>query len=163
MVPQGNWIIARTKKLLQWLIEEFLVVIIQSYITVIWLNGIALSKQNAKSFAFLNNYETLVTEINRALSSFLVNYFQPTCFKNFYLHYAYISQKNMQINVFLVGYWYLLSVLKAEVNRFQDTKRLLQDYYRAMESKIPLEDSKKFTRVPLVQLDSKDISENQLR
>lgn len=74
-----------------------------------------------------------------------------------------MSQKNIQINVFLVGYWYLLSLLKAEVNRFQDTKRLLQDYYRAMESKIPLEDSKKFTRIPLIQLDSKDISENQLR
>ncbi|XP_076772203.1 sperm flagellar protein 2 isoform X3 [Arvicanthis niloticus] len=58
---------------------------------------------------------------------------------------------------------HFFSLMQAEVNRFQDTKRLLQDYYRAMESKIPLEDSKKFTRVPLVQLDGKEISENQLR
>uniref|UniRef100_A0A8C8TQP5 Sperm flagellar 2 n=1 Tax=Peromyscus maniculatus bairdii TaxID=230844 RepID=A0A8C8TQP5_PERMB len=58
---------------------------------------------------------------------------------------------------------HFFSLMQAEVNRFQDTKRLLQDYYRAMESKIPLEDNKKFTRVPLIQLDSKDISENQLR
>ncbi|XP_027257099.1 sperm flagellar protein 2 isoform X2 [Cricetulus griseus] len=58
---------------------------------------------------------------------------------------------------------HFFSLMQAEVNRFQDTKRLLQDYYRAMESKIPLEDNKKFTRIPLIQLDSKDISENQLR
>ncbi|GAB1299244.1 Sperm flagellar protein 2 [Apodemus speciosus] len=58
---------------------------------------------------------------------------------------------------------HFFSLMQAEVNRFQDTKRLLQDYYRAMESKIPLEDSKKFTRIPLVQLDGKELSENQLR
>ncbi|KAM6224376.1 sperm flagellar protein 2 [Rhynchocyon petersi] len=58
---------------------------------------------------------------------------------------------------------HFFSLMQAEVNRFQDTKRLLQDYYRAMENKIPIEDNRKFTRVPLVQLDNKDISENQLR
>ncbi|MBZ3886180.1 Sperm flagellar protein 2 [Sciurus carolinensis] len=58
---------------------------------------------------------------------------------------------------------HFFSLMQAEVNRFQDTKRLLQDYYRAMDCKIPLEDNKKFTRIPLVQLDSKEISENQLR
>ncbi|KAL1783577.1 sperm flagellar protein 2, partial [Sigmodon hispidus] len=58
---------------------------------------------------------------------------------------------------------HFFSLMQAEVNRFQDTKRLLQDYYRAMESKIPIEDNKKFTRIPLIQLDSKDISEYQLR
>ncbi|XP_032754683.1 sperm flagellar protein 2 isoform X2 [Rattus rattus] len=58
---------------------------------------------------------------------------------------------------------HFFSLMQAEVNRFQDTKRLLQDYYRAMESKIPLEENKKFTRIPLVQLDSKEISEHQLR
>ncbi|NP_001401937.1 sperm flagellar protein 2 isoform 1 [Rattus norvegicus] len=58
---------------------------------------------------------------------------------------------------------HFFSLMQAEVNRFQDTKRLLQDYYRAMESKIPLEDNKKFTRIPLVQLDGKEISEHQLR
>ncbi|XP_033035240.1 sperm flagellar protein 2 isoform X4 [Trachypithecus francoisi] len=58
---------------------------------------------------------------------------------------------------------HLFSLMQAELNRFQDTKRLLQDYYRGMESKIPIEDNKRFTRIPLVQLDSKDNSESQLR
>ncbi|XP_054343011.1 sperm flagellar protein 2 isoform X2 [Pongo pygmaeus] len=58
---------------------------------------------------------------------------------------------------------HFFSLMQAEMNRFQDTKRLLQDYYRGMESKIPLEDNKRFTRIPLVQLDSKDNSESQLR
>uniref|UniRef100_A0A2K5C232 Sperm flagellar 2 n=1 Tax=Aotus nancymaae TaxID=37293 RepID=A0A2K5C232_AOTNA len=58
---------------------------------------------------------------------------------------------------------HFFSLMQAELNRFQDTKRLLQDYYRGMENKIPVEDNKKFTRIPLVQLDSKDNSESQLR
>uniref|UniRef100_A0A8C6DYS5 Sperm flagellar 2 n=2 Tax=Moschus TaxID=68410 RepID=A0A8C6DYS5_MOSMO len=58
---------------------------------------------------------------------------------------------------------HFFSLMQAELNRFQDTKRLLQDYYRAMECKIPMDDAKRFTRVPLVQLDSKDILESQLR
>ncbi|XP_006156392.1 sperm flagellar protein 2 isoform X2 [Tupaia chinensis] len=55
------------------------------------------------------------------------------------------------------------SLMQAELNRFQDTKRLLQDYYRGIEHKIPIEDSKRFTRIPLVQLDNKEITESQLR
>ncbi|XP_058163686.1 sperm flagellar protein 2 isoform X3 [Dasypus novemcinctus] len=58
---------------------------------------------------------------------------------------------------------HFFSLMQAELNRFQDTKRLLQDYYRGIEGKIPTDNNKGFTRVPLVQLDSKDISENQLR
>uniref|UniRef100_A0A2K6TZ93 Sperm flagellar 2 n=1 Tax=Saimiri boliviensis boliviensis TaxID=39432 RepID=A0A2K6TZ93_SAIBB len=58
---------------------------------------------------------------------------------------------------------HFFSLMQAELNRFQDTKRLLQDYYRGMENKIPVEDNKKFTRIPLVQLDNKDNSESQLR
>uniref|UniRef100_A0A2K6GF76 Sperm flagellar 2 n=1 Tax=Propithecus coquereli TaxID=379532 RepID=A0A2K6GF76_PROCO len=58
---------------------------------------------------------------------------------------------------------HFFSLMQAELNRFQDTKRLLQDYYRGMECKIPIDDSKRFTRIPLVQLDSKDILENQFR
>ncbi|XP_045141275.1 sperm flagellar protein 2 [Echinops telfairi] len=58
---------------------------------------------------------------------------------------------------------HFFSLMQAEMNRFQDTKRLLQDYYRAMENKMPIEDNKKFTRVPLVQLDNKDISESQVK
>ncbi|XP_021117165.1 sperm flagellar protein 2 isoform X2 [Heterocephalus glaber] len=55
------------------------------------------------------------------------------------------------------------SLMQAELNCFQDTKRFLQDYYRAMECKSPIEDNKKFTRVTLVQMDAKDVSETQLR
>nr|KAF6442386.1 sperm flagellar 2 [Rousettus aegyptiacus] len=58
---------------------------------------------------------------------------------------------------------HFFSLMQAELNRFQDTKRLLQDYYRGMECKIPTEETKRFTRIPLVQLDSKDILENQVR
>ncbi|XP_069897125.1 sperm flagellar protein 2 isoform X2 [Dipodomys merriami] len=58
---------------------------------------------------------------------------------------------------------HFFSLMQAELNRFQDTKRLLQDYYSVMEGKVPIEDNESFTRIPLVQLDGKDISENQLR
>ncbi|XP_042546463.1 sperm flagellar protein 2 [Dipodomys spectabilis] len=58
---------------------------------------------------------------------------------------------------------HFFSLMQAELNRFQDTKRLLQDYYSVMEGKVPIEDNEGFTRIPLVQLDGKDISENQLR
>uniref|UniRef100_A0A5G2RJD9 Sperm flagellar 2 n=1 Tax=Sus scrofa TaxID=9823 RepID=A0A5G2RJD9_PIG len=58
---------------------------------------------------------------------------------------------------------HFFSLMQAELNRFQDTKRLLQDYYRGMECKIPTDDTKRLTRVPLVQLDNKDTLEFQLR
>ncbi|XP_032193510.1 sperm flagellar protein 2 isoform X3 [Mustela erminea] len=58
---------------------------------------------------------------------------------------------------------HFFSLMQAELNRFQDTKRLLQDYYRAMEGKIPIDDIKRFTRIPLVQLDNREILESQLR
>ncbi|EPY73378.1 hypothetical protein CB1_011123001 [Camelus ferus] len=58
---------------------------------------------------------------------------------------------------------HFFSLMQAELNRFQDTKILLQDYYRGMECKIPTDDTKRFIRIPLVQLDSKDILEFQLR
>ncbi|KAF6127394.1 sperm flagellar 2 [Phyllostomus discolor] len=57
---------------------------------------------------------------------------------------------------------HFFSLMQAELNRFQDTKRLLQDYYRAMECKIPMED-KKFTHLPLLQQDNRDASESHLR
>ncbi|KAI5774597.1 SPEF2 [Gulo gulo luscus] len=58
---------------------------------------------------------------------------------------------------------HFFSLMQAELNRFQDTKRLLQDYYRGMEGKIPINDIKRFTQVPLVQLDNREILESQLR
>ncbi|XP_064903604.1 sperm flagellar protein 2 isoform X7 [Columba livia] len=47
---------------------------------------------------------------------------------------------------------HFFSLMQVEVDRFQDTKRLLHDYYRAMEGKIPTEDSQDFTRIPLLNI-----------
>ncbi|KAJ7335057.1 hypothetical protein JRQ81_012998, partial [Phrynocephalus forsythii] len=47
---------------------------------------------------------------------------------------------------------HIFSLMQAEVDRFQDTKRLLHDYYRGMEGKIPTETSTEFTRIPLIEL-----------
>ncbi|XP_072461926.1 sperm flagellar protein 2 isoform X4 [Notamacropus eugenii] len=53
---------------------------------------------------------------------------------------------------------HFFSLMQVEINRFQDTKRLLQDYYRGIEGKIPMEISKRGgTRVPLVNLDDDDV------
>lgn len=46
--------------------------------------------------------------------------------------------------------------MKNELDRFQDTKRLLHDYYRGMEGKIPTETSNEFTRIPLIDLTDKE-------
>ncbi|KAG8512669.1 Sperm flagellar protein 2, partial [Galemys pyrenaicus] len=58
---------------------------------------------------------------------------------------------------------HFFTLMQAELNRFQDTKVLLQDYYRGMECKIPADNNKKFARVPLVQVNNRDTMENQLR
>ncbi|NWQ76591.1 SPEF2 protein, partial [Columbina picui] len=47
---------------------------------------------------------------------------------------------------------HFFSLMQVEVDRFQDTKRLLHDYYRAMEGKIPTENSQDFTRIPLLNI-----------
>ncbi|XP_029860545.1 sperm flagellar protein 2 isoform X2 [Aquila chrysaetos chrysaetos] len=47
---------------------------------------------------------------------------------------------------------HFFSLMQVEVDRFQDTKRLLHDYYRAMEGKIPTEDIQDFTRIPLLDI-----------
>ncbi|NXL48976.1 SPEF2 protein, partial [Podilymbus podiceps] len=47
---------------------------------------------------------------------------------------------------------HFFSLMQVEVDRFQDTKRLLHDYYGAMEGKIPTEDSQDFTRIPLLDI-----------
>ncbi|XP_071436825.1 sperm flagellar protein 2 [Pithys albifrons albifrons] len=47
---------------------------------------------------------------------------------------------------------HFFSLMQVELDRFQDTKRLLHDYYRAMEGKIPTEDSQDFTRIPLLDI-----------
>lgn len=42
--------------------------------------------------------------------------------------------------------------MQYEVDRFQDTKRVLHDYYRGMEGKVPLETNTEFTRIALMDL-----------
>lgn len=41
---------------------------------------------------------------------------------------------------------------EVEVDRFQDTKRLLHDYYGAMEGKVPTDDGRDFARIPLLDI-----------
>ncbi|XP_021234980.1 sperm flagellar protein 2 isoform X4 [Numida meleagris] len=56
---------------------------------------------------------------------------------------------------------HFFSLMQVEVDRFQDTKRLLHDYYRAMEGKIPTEDRLDFTRLPLLDIIDKKQKEDQ--
>ncbi|KAM9261905.1 sperm flagellar protein 2 [Morus bassanus] len=54
---------------------------------------------------------------------------------------------------------HFFSLMQVEVDRFQDTKRLLHDYYRAMEGKIPTDNHQDFTRIPL--LDINDVEQKE--
>lgn len=45
-----------------------------------------------------------------------------------------------------------ISQMQVEVDRFQETIRLLKDYYRGMEGKIPDEMSSEYIRLPLVEV-----------
>ena len=45
-----------------------------------------------------------------------------------------------------------ITQMQAEVDRFQDTVRMLKDYYRGMEGKIPDELSSEYIRLPLVEV-----------
>ncbi|NXA94808.1 SPEF2 protein, partial [Melanocharis versteri] len=47
---------------------------------------------------------------------------------------------------------HFFTLMQVELDRFQDTKRLLHDYYRAMEGKIPTEDTQDFARIPLLDI-----------
>ncbi|CAI5787688.1 flagellar 2 [Podarcis lilfordi] len=51
---------------------------------------------------------------------------------------------------------HIFSLMQNELDRFQDTKRLLHDYYRGMEGKIPTETSNEFARIPLIDLTDKE-------
>uniref|UniRef100_A0A674HYF3 Sperm flagellar 2 n=1 Tax=Terrapene triunguis TaxID=2587831 RepID=A0A674HYF3_9SAUR len=47
---------------------------------------------------------------------------------------------------------HFFSLMQVEVDRFQDTKRFLHDYYRGMEGKMPTEACQEFTRIPLLDI-----------
>ncbi|OWK57797.1 Sperm flagellar protein 2 [Lonchura striata] len=56
---------------------------------------------------------------------------------------------------------HFFTLMQTELDRFQDTKRLLHDYYRAMEGKIPIEDAQDFTRIPLLDIINGEQKEDQ--
>ncbi|KAM9213773.1 sperm flagellar protein 2 [Leptosomus discolor] len=56
---------------------------------------------------------------------------------------------------------HFFSLMQVEVDRFQDTKRLLYDYYMAMEGKIPTDDGQDFTRIPLLDIIDAEQKEDQ--
>ncbi|RLV98217.1 hypothetical protein DV515_00011017 [Chloebia gouldiae] len=56
---------------------------------------------------------------------------------------------------------HFFTLMQIELDRFQDTKRLLHDYYRAMEGKIPIEDTQDFTRIPLLDIINGEQKEDQ--
>ncbi|XP_069737279.1 sperm flagellar protein 2 [Phaenicophaeus curvirostris] len=58
---------------------------------------------------------------------------------------------------------HFFSLMQAEVDRFQDTKRLLHDYYTTMEGKIPTNDSQDFTRIPLLDIIDVEQKEDESR
>uniref|UniRef100_A0A8C3GXP6 Sperm flagellar 2 n=1 Tax=Corvus moneduloides TaxID=1196302 RepID=A0A8C3GXP6_CORMO len=61
---------------------------------------------------------------------------------------------------------HFFTLMQVELDRFQDTKSLLHEYYRAMEGKIPTEDTPAFTRIPLLDIingEQKDDQEESRR
>ncbi|XP_073400028.1 sperm flagellar protein 2 isoform X2 [Dendrobates tinctorius] len=61
---------------------------------------------------------------------------------------------------------HFFSLMQVEVDRFQDTMRFLNDYYKGMESKIPAESLQGFVRLPLLDIcnsGSADESDNPRR
>ena len=45
-----------------------------------------------------------------------------------------------------------ITLMQGEVDRFQDTVRMLKDYYKGMEGKIPEEFSPEYARIPLIDV-----------
>lgn len=47
---------------------------------------------------------------------------------------------------------FYMSLMQAEVDRLQNTNRLLKDYYKSMEGKIPEEMNLEYIRLPLIEV-----------
>ncbi|XP_026522083.1 sperm flagellar protein 2 [Notechis scutatus] len=58
---------------------------------------------------------------------------------------------------------HIFSLMQNEMDRFQDTKKVLHDYYRAMEGKIPIDTSSDFTRIPLIDLMERRLSAEECK
>ncbi|XP_053304104.1 sperm flagellar protein 2 [Spea bombifrons] len=52
---------------------------------------------------------------------------------------------------------HFITVMQAEVDRFQDTARLLHDYYQGMEGRHPSDVGQDFTRIPLLDIFGADL------
>ena len=50
-----------------------------------------------------------------------------------------------------------ITIMQGEVDRFQDTVRLLKDYYKGMEGKIPDAITEEYARVPLIEVRQDDV------
>ena len=50
---------------------------------------------------------------------------------------------------------FYITMMQAELDRFQDTVRMMKDYYRGMEGEIPEELNVNYARLPLVDVSSK--------
>ena len=46
----------------------------------------------------------------------------------------------------------MICVWQAELDRFQDTVRLLKDYYKGMDGQIPDELNPSYDRIPLIEV-----------
>uniref|UniRef100_A0A8C5RIR7 Sperm flagellar 2 n=1 Tax=Laticauda laticaudata TaxID=8630 RepID=A0A8C5RIR7_LATLA len=58
---------------------------------------------------------------------------------------------------------HIFSLMQNEMDRFQDTKKVLHDYYRAMEGKIPIDTSSDLTRIPLIDLMERRLSAEECK
>ena len=47
---------------------------------------------------------------------------------------------------------FYLTLMQGEVDRYQDTVRMLRDYYRGMDGHIPDELNTQFARIPLIEV-----------
>ena len=47
---------------------------------------------------------------------------------------------------------FYITLMQAEVDRFQDTVRMMKDYYRAMDGEIPDELNANYVRLPLIEV-----------
>jgi hypothetical protein len=47
---------------------------------------------------------------------------------------------------------FYVTLMQSEVDRFQDTVRLLKDYYRAMDGQLPGELNTSYARIPLIEV-----------
>ena len=58
----------------------------------------------------------------------------------------------MSIMMMMMMMMMMICVWQAELDRFQDTVRLLKDYYKGMDGQIPDELNPSYDRIPLIEV-----------